>query len=236
MNLEGKVIVVTGGEGPLGSAVSKKLLQDGAKLVIGWFADDEWKEAKELITGFKGKYVDLKFDATNEEEAAKLMKLAKETYGKIDALVHTVGLYAAGKTLWETDFALQQKLIDVNFKSSFLCAKHVIKYMLEKQNGRIIFFPAHFAIDPPAGVGAYSVSKGALVTYISALREDLKGTNITVNGIMPHGINTPKTRKFAAAEVPKMTLPEDIADLVSCVCSDETRALSGSLLKVLGGF
>ena len=236
MKLEGKVAVVTGGEGPLGRAVSKKLLQDGAKLVIGWFAAEEWKEAKELLIDYKGKFVERQFDATNEEQAANLMKFANDTYGGIDALVHTVGMFSAGKMLWETDATLLQKLIDINFKSGFFCANHAIKYMMEKLRGRIIFFPSVFAIEPPQGVGAYSISKAALVSYIYGLREDLKGTNITVNGIMPHGINTFKTRSFAGADVSKMTLPEDIADLVSCLCSDEASALSGSLLKVLGGF
>ncbi len=236
MKLEGKVAVITGGAGPVGRAVSKKLLSDGAKVVIAWFGEEQWKEARELIADYKGQYIDMQVDATNEKQVADLMKNTKEKFGGVDALIHTVGLFSAGTMLWETDTAVLQRLIDVNFTSGFICAKYAIKYMMEKQKGRLVFFPAKFAIDPPPGIGAFSVSSAALITLITALREELKDTEITANGIMPCVIDTWKTRKMPDYDPNKMTSTIDIADLVSYICSDESSALSGSILKVLGGF
>jgi len=78
MKLEGRVAVITGGEGPLGRAVSKKFLAEGAKMVIAWYAPEEWEEAKGLIPGsYKGQFVDMRFDATKEEQVENLMKKAK---------------------------------------------------------------------------------------------------------------------------------------------------------------
>lgn len=234
MKLEGKVVVITGGEGPLGRAVSKKFLAEGAKTVIAWYAPDEWEEAKGLIADYKGQFVDMHVDATKEEQVTELMKKAKEAFGSLDILLHMVGMFHAGEMIWETDTATLEKLLEVNLKSAFLCSKYALRIMIEKGQGRIIFFPARLAIEPQPRMGAYSISKAGLITLMLALREELKDTNITVNSVMPTAIDTWKTRKMPHAEPDKWVSPADIADLLSCLCSNECDALSGSILKVPG--
>jgi NAD(P)-dependent dehydrogenase (short-subunit alcohol dehydrogenase family) len=234
MKFEGKVVVIAGGEGPLGRGVSQKFLKEGAKLVIGWNAPEEWKEAKELISGYKSQFVDVQFDSTNESDVEALMKKAKSVYGSIDILLHMVGMFTAGKRLWETDASTLDKLIEVNLKSGFLSAKHALKIMLEKGQGRIVFFPARLVIDPKPTMAAYSISKAGVITMIQALREELKDTKITVNGVMPDTIDTWKTRKIPNAEPEKWVTPAQIADVLSCVCSGEFDAVSGSIIKVFG--
>jgi NAD(P)-dependent dehydrogenase (short-subunit alcohol dehydrogenase family) len=234
MKLEGKVAVITGGEGPLGREVSKKFLLEGAKIVIGWFAPEEWKEAKGLITGSKEQFVDMHFDATKEEQVKELMKKAKDTFGSIDILLHMVGMVHIGPMLWETDTAVLERLIDTNLKSAFLCAKHAIKVMLEKKSGRIVVFPARVAIEPQPRFGAYALSKAGLITLTQVLREELKDTNITVNAVMPSVMDTWRTRKMPHAEPDKWVRPSDIAELLCNLCSDECNVLSGSILKVFG--
>jgi NAD(P)-dependent dehydrogenase (short-subunit alcohol dehydrogenase family) len=106
--------------------------------------------------------------------------------------------------------------------------------MLEKKKGRIVFFPARVAQEPQPRFGAYAVSKSGLITLISALREELKGTNITVNGVMPSVMDTFRTRHMPNPDPDKWVKPSDIAELLCCLCSDECDALSGSILKVFG--
>jgi NAD(P)-dependent dehydrogenase (short-subunit alcohol dehydrogenase family) len=234
MKLEGKVAVLTGGEGPLGRAVSKKFLEEGAKVAIAWYAPDEWKEAKRLIADYKGQFVDMQVDATKEGQVAELMKKAKESFGSLDILLHMVGMFQAGGMLWETDTAILEKLLEVNLKSAFLCSKYAIRLMLQKGWGRIVVFPAKLAIEPQPSMGAYSISKSGLIALVLALREELKDTSITVNAVMPTAIDTWRTRKMPHAEPEKMVKPSDIAALLCCLCSDECDALSGSILKVPG--
>lgn len=234
MNLKGKVTVIVGGEGPLGREVSKKFLAEGVKVLIGWYAEQEWEEAKGLISAYKGQFEDMQVDATKEEQVQKLMQKAKDTFGSLDVLLHMVGMVHIGPMIWETEMATWEKLMDVNLKSAFLCSKHAVRVMLEKKKGRIVFFPARVAQEPQPRFGAYAVSKSGLITLINALREELRGTNITVNGVMPSVMDTFRTRHMPNPEPDKWVKPSDIADLLCCLCSDECDALSGSILKVFG--
>jgi NAD(P)-dependent dehydrogenase (short-subunit alcohol dehydrogenase family) len=234
VNLKGKVTVIVGGEGPLGREVSKKFLAEGVKVLIGWYAEQEWEEAKGLISAYKGQFADMQVDATKEEQVQKLMQKAKDTFGSLDVLLHMVGMVHIGPMVWETETATWEKLMDVNLKSAFLCSKHAVRVMLEKKKGRIVFFPARVAQEPQPRFGAYAVSKSGLITLISALREELKGTNITVNGVMPSVMDTFRTRHMPNPDPDKWVKPSDIAELLCCLCSDECDALSGSILKVFG--
>jgi NAD(P)-dependent dehydrogenase (short-subunit alcohol dehydrogenase family) len=234
MNLRGKVTVIVGGEGPLGREVSKKFLAEGVKVLIGWYAEQEWEEAKGLISAYKGQFAEMQVDATKEEQVKKLMQKAKDTFGSLDVLLHMVGMVHIGPMIWETETATWEKLMDVNLKSAFLCSKHAVRVMLEKKKGRIVFFPARVAQEPQPRFGAYAVSKSGLITLISALREELKGTNITVNGVMPSVMDTFRTRHMPNPDPDKWVKPSEIAELLCCLCSDECDALSGSILKVFG--
>ena len=149
MGTEGQVVVITGGEGPLGRAATGKFLSMGSKIMIGWNNPGEWEEAKKLIPSkFKGQVADMQVDLTKEDDAEKLMEKAKMEFGSIDVLLHMVGMFFAGKTIWETDTAIMENLLNVNLKSAFLCAKHAISVMLDRGRGRVVFFPPALILQP----------------------------------------------------------------------------------------
>jgi len=234
VKLEGKVAVMTGGEGPLGRVVCQKFLTEGANLVISWYASHEWEEAKSLIGGYQGQFVDVQVDASKEEQVSELMKKAKDTFGSIDILLHMVGMYYSGNMIWETDSSTYDRLMEVNLKSALLASKYVLGYMLERGKGRIIFFPARMAVEPQPKYGAYAISKAGLITLAQALREELRGTHITVNAVMPSVIDTFRTRKIPHAAIENWVKPVEVADLLCSVCSDDFDMVSGSILKVFG--
>ncbi len=235
MGIQGKVAVITGGEGPLGRAVTQKFLSQGAKILIGWNSAEEWEEARGLIpSDYKGKFADMQVDLTKEDQAEKLMEKAKNEFGTIDILLHAVGMFRPGQMIWETDTAILEKLIDVNLKSAFLCTKYAIRIMLEKGRGRVVVFPARVVLEPQPRFGAYAISKSGLLTLTQALREELKDTDITVNAVMFSVLDTPKTRKMPNPEPDKWVKPTDVADFLSSLCSDNCDALSGSTLKLFG--
>jgi NAD(P)-dependent dehydrogenase (short-subunit alcohol dehydrogenase family) len=234
VNLKGKAVVIVGGEGPLGREVSKKFLSEGAKVFVGWFAQQEWEEAKGMLSASEGQLADMQVDATKEEMVQKLMQKAKDTFGSIDVLLHMAGMVHIGPMLWETETAVWERLMDVNLKSAFLCSKHALKFMLEKKTGRIFFFPARVAQEPQPRFGAYAVSKSGLITLINALREELKETHITVNGVMPSVMDTFRTRHMPNPEPDKWVKPAKVAELLCSLCSDDCEALSGSILKLYG--
>ena len=234
MKLKGKTGVFTGGEGPLGRIVCRKFLAEGASLVIAWYAAEEWDEARNLIEEYKEQFIAVQVDASQEDQVAALMKKANDTFGSIDILLHMVGMYHSGNMLWETDTAVYDRLMEVNLKSAFLCAKHALRYMLKKAQGRIVLFPARIAAEPQPKYGAYAISKAGLITLVQVLREELKETPITVNAVMPSVMETFRTRKIPNAPLEKWVSPAKVADLLYAVCADDFDIMSGSLIKVFG--
>ena len=235
MGIEGKVAVLAGGEGPLGRAVTRMLLTKGVKTFIGWNSAEEWEEARGLIpVEYEGQVAAMKVDLTKEEQARTLMEQARRRFGSIDILLHMVGMFYAGKLIWETDVSVFERLIDVNLKSAFLCSKYAITDMLEKGRGRILFFCGVGALNPKPRFGPYALSKSGLITLTQALREELKDTDIAVNTVMFSILDTPKTRKIPGCMPEKHVKLSDAADFLCSLCSDEFDVLSGSTLKVLG--
>lgn len=235
MSLQGKVAVIIGGEGPLGRAVTKKFLSEGIKLAIGWYSPEEWKEALDLIpASSQGQVMDMQIDATKEEQVRDFITDVKNKFGGIDILLPMAGSFYAGQLLWEMDLAIFNRLIDTNLKSAIIACKYGIKAMLERDKGRIFLFPPRETIHPQPRFGAYAVSKAGITCLVQVLREELKETGITVNAVMPAIIDTWRTRHMPHAEPDKWVKPDDIANLVCNLCSDESAALSGSILKVFG--
>jgi NAD(P)-dependent dehydrogenase (short-subunit alcohol dehydrogenase family) len=234
VKLNGKVAVIIGGEGNVGKAVTAKFLAEGANVVIDWFSKDEWEGAKRLIPGsYDGEYIDICADSTKEDQVENLMKRSEEVFGSIDILIHTPGLLLMPpKKIWELDALSWNKIIEMNLTSAFLCTKHAIKIMLGKRKGSIIYFPSRGALEPKGGSTAYGIAKTGLVTLMLGLREELIDTDITVNCITPAIMVTPKTKMLPNADPSKWVTPEQIADFLCCICSDEGKILSGSILKL----
>ncbi|NTV90016.1 MAG: SDR family NAD(P)-dependent oxidoreductase, partial [Clostridiales bacterium] len=89
MSLSGKVIVITGGAGPIGREACLRFLQEGARLVIGWYYVEEWQDTEPLLSEYKDQYVSVKADFTTEDGAMEIIKAAVVNYGKLDCLVNT---------------------------------------------------------------------------------------------------------------------------------------------------
>jgi NAD(P)-dependent dehydrogenase (short-subunit alcohol dehydrogenase family) len=215
--------------------VAKRFLAEGARVVLGWYGLEVWEEAKGLIAiDDEGRFIDVRVDATQEEQVENLMKKAKGVFGSIDILLHMVGLFHAGGMIWETDAVIFEKLVAVNLKTTFLCCKHALKIMLERRRSRIVVFPPKVVLSPGPPFSAYAVSEAGLTALVFALREELKDTHITVNTIMPSVIDTPGTREMPFAEAEKGVKTWEIANLLCLLCSDESDPISGSILKVFG--
>ncbi|NTV90927.1 MAG: SDR family oxidoreductase, partial [Clostridiales bacterium] len=195
-------------------------LQEGARLVIGWYYVEEWQDTEPLLSEYKDQYVSVKAAVVN--------------YGKLDCLVNTVGMFSIGPALWETDLSVMEKLIRVNLISAFICTKYAVKEMLNNNKGRIIFFPAKYAIEPEPKFGAYGVSKAGLLTLANALSQELKNTDITVNSIVPSAVDTYKTRNIPGSPVDKFVKVPDIVDTLCYLCSDSSQAVNGSVIKMYG--
>lgn len=233
--MQGKVALVAGGTGGLGRAVSLALLNSGAHVAVTYVKEEELTallaEAGERSSSLDGYPVDVTSDAGVRAVVEELLA-AK---GGIDILVNTVGGYAGGIKLWETDPNLFSRMLDLNLRSGYLLARNVVPVMVRQGGGAVVNISAKAAFDHAGGASAYAASKAAAVAMVDALAEDLRGTGVRVNSILPSIIDTLANRRaMPNADFSKWPKPEEIARVILFLCSEEARLIHGASIPVYG--
>ena len=164
-----------------------------------------------------------------------MVESAVAQFGRIDIVVHTVGGFAGGQSIAETDDATFQRMFDLNLNSTFYLLRAVLPTMIKTGNGRIIAIGSRAAVDPGAGVGAYSASKAAMVSLIRTVALENKDTGITANVILPGTMDTPANRKsMPNADTSKWVQPSNIASLIVWLAGDSGKDVNGAVLPVYG--
>ncbi|MGH9538334.1 MAG: SDR family oxidoreductase, partial [Terriglobales bacterium] len=156
-------------------------------------------------------------------------------FGRVDILAHTVGGFAGGKSIAATDDAIFERMFDMNFNSAFYLLRALIPVMRKTGNGRIVAIGSRAALEPGAGVGAYSASKAALVSLIRTVAMENKDAGITANVILPGTMDTPANRKFMPdADFAKWVRPETVANLIVWLAGDSGKDINGAVIPVYG--
>ncbi|HVY05196.1 MAG TPA: SDR family oxidoreductase [Burkholderiales bacterium] len=231
---EGGNIIVTGGTGGLGRAVSLAFLQEGAKVAVTYIHQHELDALKQAAAGDASKLSAYEVDVTNDAAAKGFITRISDN-GRIDALVNAVGGYAGGSPLWEADEKALDHMLALNLKSGYALSRAVVPLMRKQARGAIVNIVAKAAIDPPAGAGAYAASKAAALALMESLAADLKGSGVRVNCILPSIIDTEANRKsMPKADFSRWPKPEDIASVILFLCSDEARVIQGAAIPVYG--
>jgi NAD(P)-dependent dehydrogenase (short-subunit alcohol dehydrogenase family) len=229
----GKVVLVAGGTGGLGRAVSLAFLEAGARVVTTYYHAAEF-EALKAAAG-RGDLAGEKLDVTDEAATSQAIARLMATHGRIDALVNAVGGWAGGTKLWETEAGTLDRMLALNLRSGFVLARAAVPAMLKQGHGAIVNIAARAALDPPGGAGAYAASKAAALAMLESLAADLKGTGVRANTILPSIIDTEANRKsMPDADHSKWPKPEDIAKVILFLCSDDARVVHGAAIPVYG--
>jgi len=156
-------------------------------------------------------------------------------FGRLDVLVHTVGGFAGGRSIAETDDATFQRMLDLNLNSVFHILRASIPVLRQTGNGRLIAIGSRAALEPGAGVGAYSASKAAMVSLIRTAALENKDAGLTANVILPGTMDTPANREaMPNADVSKWVRPAAVASLITWLASDAGRDISGAVIPVYG--
>jgi NAD(P)-dependent dehydrogenase (short-subunit alcohol dehydrogenase family) len=230
-----RVVLVAGGTGGLGRAVSLAFLRERARVTVTYRKQEELDELKKLAAD-NGPQVDgYNVDVTDEAEVSKLVDGIVARHGRLDALVNTVGGYAGGVKLWELDTKVFDQMLALNLRSGYALARAAVRVMLKQGSGAIVNVAAKAAIDHGAGASAYAASKAAAVAMMDSLAEDLKGSGVRVNSILPSIIDTEANRKaMPKADFAKWPKAEDIARVILFLCSDDSKVIHGAALPVFG--
>ena len=231
----GRLALVAGGTGGLGRAVSLAFLKEDTRVVVTYRKQEELDALKNLAGGNGFRLEGYDVDVTDEAEVGKLIEGVVARHGRLDAMVNTVGGYAGGVKLWELDTKVFDQMLALNLRSGYVLSRAAVRVMLKQSSGAIVNVAAKAAVDHGAGAAAYTASKAAAVAMIDSLAEDLKGTGIRVNSVLPSIIDTEANRKaMPKADFAKWPKPEDIARVIVFLCSDSAKVIHGAAVPVFG--
>jgi NAD(P)-dependent dehydrogenase (short-subunit alcohol dehydrogenase family) len=235
MTFTEKVALVAGGTGGLGRAVSLALLSAGARLTVTYQNEQELAGLKSAAAASASRIAGRQVDVTDEAAVQKLIDGIVAEHRSLDILVNTVGGFAGGMKLWETEAKILDRMLALNLRSGFVLSRAAVKAMLKQGSGAIVNVAGKTAFDHPAGLAAYAASKAAAVALMDSLAAELKGSGVRVNSILPSIIDTEANRKaMPGADFAKWPKPEEIARVILFLCSDDAKLVHGAAIPVYG--
>jgi 3-oxoacyl-[acyl-carrier protein] reductase len=245
MSLNGKTAIVTGGGRDIGRACALRLAKDGANVAINYHSSGDGAEsAVAEIVAAGGKAFSLQGDMTNAADVDQLIAETKAQFGNsIDVLVHVTGGLVARKKFGEMDIAHWNAVMDLNVTSLFHLANAAVPHMSEGSS--IVSFASQAGRDGGGpGAIAYATSKGAVMTMTRGMAKEL-GPKIRVNALCPGMIDTDFHNIFTKDEVRKNVAnatpvkregsPDEVANLVAFLASDQSSFMTGTCLDINGG-
>ncbi|SDP83648.1 SDR family NAD(P)-dependent oxidoreductase [Desulforhopalus singaporensis] len=249
MRFKDKSIVITGGAGGMGRALARKFANNGAKVMISDLSEqgclEIWNELSKLgteIQTFPGNLAEKGY-------CENLIAHTAEKFGGVDILINNAGIIPRGPILDTTD-EMWHSCFDVNLTAVFYLCRAAIPHMQKQGGGAIVNTSSMWGLYPGPNHIAYTTSKGALAIFTKCLARDYAPNQIRVNAVCPQEVNTPMLRtgfkirgidpetgiEKLNATVPlgRIAEPEDIADVIFFLASDDARYITGACVEVSG--
>ena len=239
-DIAGKVVLLTGATGGIGRSIAKKMKKKGARIILSGTRQNVLDElSSELGEDTKAIATDL----TSKESILSLAKEAETIFGHIDVLINNAGITADNLFIRMKDEEWEN-VININLSASMRLTRQVIKGMLKRRYGRIIFISSIVGFTGNPGQSNYSASKSALSGLTKSVALEVAGRGITCNLIAPGFISTPMTDKLTVEQQNKIIVnipanrlgkPEDISNGCIYLASDEASFITGTTLHINGG-
>jgi NAD(P)-dependent dehydrogenase (short-subunit alcohol dehydrogenase family) len=229
MDMRNKVVVITGAKGGLGNFVTQAFLDAGAS-VVG--VSRSIRDSDFAHPSFAAVPAEL----SSGEAARALVQTVMDRSRRMDAVIHLMGAFAGGLPVADTEDATLEKMLDANLRSAFYLVRAALPCLRAQGSGRIVAIGSRTAVEPAAGLGAYSASKAALVSLMRTVALENKDRGITANVVLPGTMDTPANRAASpGADYSRWVDPAQVAALVVHLASDEAAHVSGAAVPVLGG-
>ena len=245
LDLEGKVVFITGAGRGIGRAIAEAFVQEEATVVVSDITDEavSWFEPARVAADIEG--VAMTCDVRSTDSVRTAIGRTVEEFGRIDVLINNAGILGEG-LIEETDADTWNRVFDVNVTGIFRTCQAVIPAMKRQGSGRIINAASFAAIVPSIGSAAYAASKAAVVQFTRSLAGELGPWNITANayapGMIPSAINnfTQQAPNVQQRLLDTLTLrrwgeASEVSDLLCFLASDASRYITGTLIDVSGG-
>jgi 3-oxoacyl-[acyl-carrier protein] reductase len=243
MTLSGRVALVTGGSQGIGRACALKLAQSGATVAVAARNQQKLNELVGQIETAGGKAGVFPIDVGNEEQVKSAFRAVIAQFGKIDILVNNAGI-THDQLVMRMKRADWDSVLNTNLTSAYLCTQQAIGSMLKQRWGRIINITSIFGQMGQAGQANYAASKAGLIGLTMAIAREVGSRSITCNAVAPGFIDTAMTsglgddfKENAVKMIPlgRVGSPEDVANAVAFLVSDEASYITGHVLNVNGG-
>lgn len=229
------VVLITGGAGNVGLAVTEAFLRRGARVVVPLYKTDHPASLDALRSAHAGRLHTFALDLTTERGAEQAVQQVVEWGGTISAVAHLMGGYAGGVRLAETPMDLWDRMMDLNVKSAWLISRFSLPRMVERGGGALVFVSSRAALRGRAGHGAYAVAKSALLALVETIAEEYGQQGVRANAVMPGTIDTAANRRASpGADYTVWTPPEQIAEVIAFLASPESAAINGAAIPVYG--
>jgi len=239
-NLENKNIIVTGASGGIGNAIIKKIYEAGANILASGTRLEKLEELKKNFENIKV----LKFDISQSDKIEKFIENAtNDLGGNLDGIINNAGITQDNLAI-RMSLDEWQKVININLTSTFLMSKFAIKKMLKNKSGKIVNITSVVGHTGNLGQANYTASKAGIVAMSKSLAIEYAKKNINVNCISPGFIKTAMTdqidqkyKEIIISKIPAARLgePEDIANAVLFLSSNQSDYINGETIHVNGG-
>jgi NAD(P)-dependent dehydrogenase (short-subunit alcohol dehydrogenase family) len=253
MRLENKVAIVTGAGQGIGEAAAIKMAEEGAKVVVSDINEETGNAVAERIRGAGGEAVFVAADVSNVDDVKALMSSTKDAFGRLDVLHNNAGVHETNFTeqaqSFELDEAVWDKVIGINLKGVWMCSKYAAPLLAEDGGGAIVSAASIGGlIGYPMG-SAYGPSKAGVVQLTRVMAIELAPQNIRVNCYAPGNVDTPMVQKYYESGPPeeqemikaqvvgthlfkRLGRPEEVANLVVFLASDDSSMMTGSCVVI----
>lgn len=239
-DLNGKVVLITGATGGIGKSIARKMREKGAKLILSGTRQDVLNN---IVSEFGNETKGIVTDLNDKDDIISLADEAEKCFGQIDVLINNAGVTADNLFMRMKDEDWE-KVININLTAAMRLTRQVIRGMIKKRFGRVIFISSVVGYTGNAGQTNYSASKSALVGLTKSLALEVASRGITCNLIAPGFISTPMTDKLSDDQknnivknipVNRLGMPDDISNACVYLASDEASFITGSTLHINGG-
>lgn len=226
-------VLVTGGTGALGTAVTQRLLEDGHRVAVTWVVEGE---ANRLTDRVNASFMPVHADVTDPESIDDAFRQVRSHLGPIDGLVHLVGAWTGGTPVHEHEPDDWDRMLEVNLTSAFLCGRAVLPEMIERGAGRIVFVSSRTAHFDRAGQVGYAVAKAGVEVLAQTISEETRAHDVTANVVAPSTIDTAANRRsMPDADYGAWVSVEDVASSISFLLNDSGATIRGATLPLYGG-
>jgi NAD(P)-dependent dehydrogenase (short-subunit alcohol dehydrogenase family) len=231
-----RTVLVTGGTGALGTAVTRRFLEDGHRVAATWVVEGEVGALQESLGPLgEDRRVLVETDVTDPASIDGAVQRVASELGPVDVLVHLVGAWKGGERVHEHSVETWDRMLALNLRSAFLCCRAVLPSMLERDWGRVVLVSSRTARQGRSGQAGYAVAKAGVAVLAESIAEETRGTQVTANVIAPSTLDTPANRRaMPDADPARWVGPDDVAASIAYLASEEAGQLRGAWLPVYG--